>query len=323
MTIVYSSDRNYAALTAISVVSALRHNPGARIVLLGYNLEEDARELVRSRVEKAGGEFLYRDVSPAIEELKKNGYSGYTSYAAYARIFIPQVLQSEGKVLYIDGDTLVNGSLEELFTIDLRGMPFALGVDCVPCSYRRVINLPKPSPYFNSGVMLIDIDAWRRHRCTERFLDELKNPGGPNPLGDQDIFCRAFRGGIALLPPKWNFISHFFLFSYDGLARVVGGRECLMFSKADYGDAHRDPRVFHFLGHTLGRPWYTSSRHPMREAYRKAAADAGLPEFAEQTRPMSRDYVLQYYLHKFLPQRLFEIVCSWLYRINIWRNYHV
>ena len=38
---------------------------------------------------------------------------------------------------------------------------------------------------------------------------------------------------------------------------------------------------------------------------------------------MSRDYVLQYYLYKFLPQRLFEIVCSWLYRINIWRNYHV
>lgn len=96
-----------------------------------------------------------------------------------------------------------------------------------------------------------------------------------------------------------------------------------MFSKADYGDAHRNPRVFHFLGHTLGRPWYTSSRHPMREAYRKAAADAGLPEFAEQTRPMSRDYVLQYYLHKFLPQRLFEIVCSWLYRVNIWRSYHV
>ncbi len=323
MTIVYSSDKNYAALTAISAVSALRHNPGARIVLLGYNLEEDARELVRSRVEKAGGEFLYRDVSPAVEELKKNGYNGYTSYATYARIFIPQVLQGEGRVLYIDGDTLVNGSLEELLKIDLSGMPFAFGVDCVPCSYRRVINLPKPSPYFNAGVMLIDIDAWRRHRCTERFLDELRNPGGPNPLGDQDIFSRVFRGEIALLPPKWNFISHFFLFSYEGLVRVVGGRECLMFSKADYADAHRDPRVFHFLGHTLGRPWYTSSRHPMREAYRKAAADAGFPEFAEQTRPMMRGYVLQYYLHKFLPQRLFEIVCNWLYRVNIWRVYHM
>ena len=323
MTIVYASDRNYATLTAVSACSALRHNPGARIVLLGYDLEEDAQDIVQSRVDRSGGEFLYLDVSPAIKELQDKKYNGYTSYAAYARIFIPQLLHDEKRVVYIDGDTLVNGSLGELLEIDLKGCPFALGVDCVPSSYRKVINLPKPSPYFNSGVMLIDLDAWRSHRCTERFLDELNSPAGPNPLGDQDIFCRAFRGEIALLPPKWNFISHFFLFSYEGLERVVGGKECLVFSKEQYEEARRDTRVFHFLGQTLGRPWYTSSRHPMREAYRKAAADACLPEFAEQTRPMSRDYVLQYWLHRLLPQFAFDIACNWLYRINIRRNYNV
>ena len=36
MTIAYASDKNYAALTAISAVSALRHNPGVRIVIEGY-----------------------------------------------------------------------------------------------------------------------------------------------------------------------------------------------------------------------------------------------------------------------------------------------
>ena len=51
MTIAYACDKNYAPLTAISAVSALQHNPGARIVLLGYNLESDAQNLVRSRVE--------------------------------------------------------------------------------------------------------------------------------------------------------------------------------------------------------------------------------------------------------------------------------
>lgn len=323
MTIVYASDKNYSALTAISAVSALRHNPGARIVLLGYNLESEAQELVRSRVEKAGGDFLYRDVSPAIDGLKDKGYNGYTSYAAYARIFIPDVLHDEKRIIYIDGDTLVNGSFQELFDLDLRGCPFALGIDCVPCSFRRVIHHPVDKPYFNSGVMLMDLESWREHRCTERFLDELAHPRGPNPLGDQDIFVRVFPDETALLPPKWNFISHFFLFSYKGLARVVGGRKCLLFSEADYVEAHRDPRVFHFLGHTLGRPWYTSSRHPMRKAYQDAARSADLTEFAEQVRPMLPAYVLQYYLHKFLPQFAFDIICNWLYRINIWRNYHV
>ena len=177
--------------------------------------------------------------------------------------------------------------------------------------------------YFNSGVMLIDLAAWRSRNCTERFLSELQNPAGPNPLGDQDIFCRVFDGEIALLPPKWNFISHFFLFSYNGLARVVGGEDRLLFTREQYDDAQQDPRIFHFLGHTLGRPWYTSSRHPMREAYKAAAKAADLAECAEQTKPMLREYILQYNLHKYLPQTAFEIICNWLYRINIWRNYHV
>ena len=323
MTAIYASDKNYAALTAISAVSLLKHNPGAKIVLLGYNLESDAQELVRSRVEKAGGVFEYKDVSSAISELKAKGYAGYTSYAAYARIFIPQVLDGEGRVLYLDCDTLVNGSLEDLLAMDLEGNPFSLAIDCVPCAYKRVINHPLDLPYYNSGVMVIDMGEWRKRRCTERFLDELANPKGPNILGDQDIFVRVFPNETTLMPPKWNFISHFFLFSYSGVARVVGGKRLVRFTEEQYREAQRDPRIFHFLGNTLGRPWYTSSRHPMREAYRKAAKEAGLEETAEQTKPMTADYKLQYWLHRILPQPLFDVACNCLYRLNIWRMYRV
>lgn len=323
MTAIYASDKNYAALTAISAVSLLKHNPGAKIVLLGYNLESDAQELVRSRVEKAGGTFEYKDVSSAISELKAKGYAGYTSYAAYARIFIPQVLDGEGRVLYLDCDTLVNGSLEDLLAMDLEGNPFSLAIDCVPCAYKRVINHPLDLPYYNSGVMVIDLGEWRKRRCTERFLDELANPKGPNILGDQDIFVRVFPNETTLMPPKWNFISHYFLFSYNGIARVVGGKRLVRFTEEQYCEAQRDPRIFHFLGNTLGRPWYTSSRHPMREAYRKAAKEAGLEETAEQTKPMTADYKLQYWLHRILPQPLFDVACNCLYRLNIWRMYRV
>jgi len=171
--------------------------------------------------------------------------------------------------------------------------------------------------------MLMDVRSWREHRCTERFLHELENPKGPNPLGDQDIFMRVFPEEIALLPPKWNVISHFFLFSYDGIARVVGGKRLVLFTKEEYEEMKRDPRIFHFLGHTLGRPWYTSSRHPMRKRYQEAAREANLGDVAEQVRPMFRCYVVQYYLHKLLPQPIFDVVCNWLYRLNIRLGYHV
>lgn len=318
MTLVYASDANYVALTAISAVSALTHNPGAEIVLLGYGLEAAARELVQSRVEAKGGSFRYVEVGGALENLKARGYNGYTSYATYARIFIPELL-AQKRVIYLDCDTLVGGSLKELWEQDLGGKPLALATDCVPWTYKRAINHPKELPYYNAGVMVIDLEAWREHRCTERFLDELAHPHGPNPLGDQDVFVRLFPEETALLHPKWNFISHYFLFSYAGVRRVNGG--VMRFGETEYEEAQKDPRIFHFLGHTLGRPWYTSSRHPLRERYRVAAREADLALAAEQTRPMQPCYLLQYYLHKFLPQGAFDLACYFLYLLNIRLNY--
>ena len=321
ITAVYASDRNYAAITSVSAVSLLRHNPGARVVLLGYGLEQDAREIVRSRVESNGGEFLYCDVSASLERLKEQGCCGYTSYATYARIFIPEVLEEDGRVVYIDSDTLVAGSLDGLMSFDMDGKPFAIGVDCAPCSYKQVICHDISRPYCNAGIMVVDLAEWRRRRCTERFLSELANPGGPNPLGDQDIFARVFWSETAFLHPKYNFLSQFFLFSYDGLAKVVGGEECLPITREEYLEARRSPAIYHFSGHTLGRPWYTSSKHPMRRAYQEAAKVAGLSEVAEQTRPMPAAYMLQYLLHRFLSQRMFESACNLLYRIHVWWTY--
>ena len=323
MTIAYASDRNYAALTAISAVSALRHNPGTRIVLLGYNLEADAQELVRSRVEKAGGEFVYKDVSPAIGKLVEQGVCPYTSYAAYARIFIPEVLEEEGRLLYLDCDTLVDGPLGELFAIDLQNKPFALGYDCILSHFKRYIRQPQELPYYNTGVMLIDLAAWRSHRCTERVLAELAHPGGPNPLGDQDIIVRVFPQETYPIDPKWNFLSQFFMLSYKGLRRIVGEGENLLFSVEAYDEARQRPVIYHFSGHTLGRPWFTSSRHPMRKLYHSVAQSADLAAAAEQVRPMPIPYRVQYLLYRLLPQGLFDRVCRWLYRLHVRLTYKV
>ena len=86
-------------------------------------------------------------------------------------------------------------------------------------------------PYYNAGIMLMDVKAWRERHLAERFLDELEHPHGPVVLGDQDVYPRAFPEEIALLHPKWNFISHFFLFSYEGVCRVVGGKGNVLFAK--------------------------------------------------------------------------------------------
>ena len=299
--IIYASDDNYVGLTAISAVSLLKHNPGAHIHLLGCNLKPEAVDLVRSRVERHSGVFTYLDASSAINKLKTTGATSYVSYAVYARIFIPDLLPTEtGKVLYLDCDTLVARSLDELFTIDLHGHPLALASDVIHPLYKKVISLPQDRPYYNTGVLLMDLAAWRRAKCSERLSAELLRPHGKNPLGDQDIIVRVLNDEIVPLDRRWNFLSQYIL-------------QC----RTD------KPAIYHFSGNTLGRPWFTSSKHPLRESYRQAAAEAGLSEVAEQHRPLPLEYKVQYWLYRLLPQTLFKPLCHLMYRAHIRLTYGI
>lgn len=301
LTVAYASDDNYAALTAISATSLLKHNPGAEVILVGCSLKPESIETVKSRVEKFGGSFRHVDVSGRIGYLQSIGASPYVSYATYSRIFIGELLPDlSGKVLYLDCDTLVVDSIAGLFDTDLRGNPLALAPDAIHPAYKRVISLPADKPYYNAGVSLIDLGEWRKRRCMERLMDELGSPHGKNPLGDQDIIVRVLNEEITELDRRWNFLSQYVL----------------------YGRGEK-PAIYHFSGNTLGRPWFTSSRHPMREAYREAAREAGLPETAEQAKPMPLEYRIQYWLYKILPRPVFMPMCRLMLRIHIKLTYGV
>lgn len=301
MKIVYACDDNYAALTAISAVSLLKHNRGAEIVLVGCRLKPESIDTIRTRVERFGGTFRHVDVSAKIDGLQALGACSYVSYAVYSRIFIGELLPDvSGKILYLDCDTLVVDSIAGLFDTDLDGNPLALAPDAAHPAYKRVISLPADRPYYNTGVALIDLDAWRRRKCTERLMEEIMHPHGRNPLGDQDIIVRVLNGETTELDRRWNFLSQYILY---------GRRE--------------KPAIYHFSGNTLGRPWFTSSRHPMREAYRQAAGEAGLPETAEQSKPLPLEYRIQYWLYRILPRALFRPVCSLMLRVHIRLTYGI
>lgn len=299
MKVAYACDDNYAALTAISAVSLLKHNPFAEIILVGCRLKPESIEIIQSRVARFNGSFRYVDVSKKIDELQSRGISSYVSYAVYSRIFIGELLPDiSGKVLYLDCDTLIVDSIAEIFNIDLKGNPIALAPDAIHPTYKRVISLSDDKPYYNTGVALIDLDQWRDRRCTERLMDEIRSPHGRNPLGDQDIIVRVLNDEITELDRRWNFLSQYILFRRK-----------------------EKPAIYHFSGNTLGRPWFTSSKHPLREKYRLAAAEADLPQTAEQTKKLPIEYKIQYWLYRLLPKALFMPISSLIQRLHIRLTY--
>lgn len=315
-TVCYATDENYVKLTAVSLYSLLSHNPGIDITVLASDISVESEELLTGTAARFNSALRIIDVEKELEQLRLQNAPGYTSYSTYSRHFAPQLLQQHyDRILYLDCDTIVTGNIVELLNLPLRGRPFAIGYDCLYNNYKRFIGLSPEQPYFNAGVLLIDIQIWIAQECTARFFDCIKNRvNQPSILADQDILAHSLARDAAILPPQYNFLTHFQMFkTRNDVLRATGIPASAWYTEAQYSAAREKPVIHHFLGHTLGRPWYKESLNPLRPLYRKLAAEAGVPEVAEQSRPVDFGYKVQHLTWKTLPPRLFAYACRAMY----------
>lgn len=127
--------------------------------------------------------------------------------SSFYRFFIPWFVPAE-RVLYLDVDTLILGSLHDFFHRDFNGKHLIAIEDMVLSNqalhYRA---FPDLKPYFNSGVLLFHSQLWRE----ERFFDELQQVISENkhtPFGDQDILNLALQGKWQKAEIAYNYQIH-------------------------------------------------------------------------------------------------------------------
>jgi lipopolysaccharide biosynthesis glycosyltransferase len=120
------------------------------------------------------------------------------------------LLKGIDRVIYIDVDFLVLKDLEELWDIDMMGriacackdisIPYLDGETPLPVSDEE-----KHLPYFNSGLLLIDLKKWRETNVEKNSLELgfVTKPG----LADQPILNYLFRGDVIFLDGAWNWQS--------------------------------------------------------------------------------------------------------------------
>jgi len=312
----FSTDENYVGLTAVALHTLMSHNPGAHAAILADRVSSASRELLLGVAERAGGSAEIADASSPLEEIKSIGAESYVSFSAYARLFLPKLLGRRfDRIVYLDSDTVVTAPLDSLSSFDLGGKPFAIGYDCICNRYKKLIGLSPERPYFNSGVLVIDPARWADRNATERILGYMRDVRHDLMFGDQDYFSLVLADEAAILHPRYNFLTHFQMFQSASDARLAMDiPEKCWYGDSEYAEARRSPAIRHFLGHTLGRPWYRQSLNPLRGLYRRLAAEAGLPHVAEQSRPVEACYRVQWICWKLLPRPLFVRACRAMYR---------
>ena len=323
----YVTDSGFVPYTVVSIVSLLRHNSDVTVCVFNTGLTSEDRQLLFKAVNSNGGVLFCFDVSNLLSDLsiKYKGYSlykGQSSYLPYVKLFIADFLIGNfSRVLYLDSDTLVNGSLDYLFDgFFMFDRSVALASDFIPFSYRKFVNVPLDRPYYNCGVMLIDLSRYRSSGFKRRFFEWLSISDGM-PLAEQDVINRFMFDDVSLLPAHFNSMPHYQIFDYSGLLRFV---RCLPYSSADVKVAFRFPVVIHFAGNTLARPWFKSSKHSCRSLYLYTARVAGVPpKFVNRPGGFLFVYRVQWLLWLLLPQSVFNVVASWMYRLHIFLRYRV
>jgi lipopolysaccharide biosynthesis glycosyltransferase len=138
---------------------------------------------------------------------------GYVGPGANLRLFLADAMPARvTKFLYLDIDVLVDGDLTPLWTVPLGNAVVGAVQDFgIPQlgSYGGPPGMPPDvdpaSPYFNSGVLLVNAEQWRRSDVTRRCVDYLKRYRDQLRYPDQDGLNIVCHGAWLELDEKWNF----------------------------------------------------------------------------------------------------------------------
>jgi lipopolysaccharide biosynthesis glycosyltransferase len=76
--------------------------------------------------------------------------------------------------------------------------------------HKGTIGLVTDEPYFNSGVLYIDIEQWNRSHVTQDVINSLTDSGGRFLYPDQDALNKVLAGKVAYIDKRWNLFSNHF-----------------------------------------------------------------------------------------------------------------
>lgn len=250
----YSINDFFAREAGISLTGFFENNPDyepEEVFVLDYGILPANKQRLNEVANRYGRRITYLDARPVTSAVKREfphlkGWRG--TMAPNAKAFVDQIFPDYvERLLFIDADTLVAGSVMELQRMDMGGA--ALGV--VPG--KRDPNCIA----FNSGVLLFNLPVWRREGCHQMIIRSLQKKIYLE-LPDQDLLNHAIPPRLLKpLSPKYNYYTHT---SHPRLERTMM-RRWNVYTEEEIEEAIRHPAIIHYLaGWYMARPWHEGCR---------------------------------------------------------------
>jgi FkbM family methyltransferase len=185
--------------------------------------------------------------------------AGYGGYAASYRLLIPELLPDVNRVLYLDADTLILDRIRPLWDIELGDCCVAAVTNPL---YRHMewrlrdqLGMPDRRAYFNSGVMLLDLQGLRQRGLDRALVDYARDHSTHVQWPDQDVLNAVLWRHRLPLHPRWNATGS--LWSLP--------RRDLPWAPEEITEARIFPAIAHFLGPYKAN--HFRNQHPRKAQY--------------------------------------------------------
>lgn len=212
--IMIASDTNYL-YPALVLLTSLFHNHYNHTVVVYFlqsGLSNQEQHLLQSMTKKWKKKEI-KCIEVTEESLQGLRGFGRFSVAAFYRILgMDMVPEHVKRILYLDVDMVINKDLSELFTMRMNE-PLAACYDINNelrgnIEYHKsVVGIApgKEHPYFNSGMLVLDMEYIRKYHVKESLLQDIAENFETYTLVDQDALNHYYVNKTLYLPwQKYN-----------------------------------------------------------------------------------------------------------------------
>ena len=175
--------------------------------------------------------------------------------ANYYRLLIPKLI-SEDKILYLDADIVVKGSIDSLYESDIKDY-YIGAIENPGFTRHNELKMDIRSKYFNSGVMLMNLKKWRSSELANKVIEFVENNPKKIEFVDQCGLNSIINGAWMEFSPKYNQQSVIFEENF------VAKYNC--FNSDELDEALKAPVIIHYTGSS--KPWHLRNKHPYKYLY--------------------------------------------------------
>ena len=216
----YSCDDSYVKYVAVSLYSLIKNaSPDCdyEIHVLYTSIKEETQKKLKT-LENDHVRISFDNVSDFLVSIEdKMPIRDYYNMTTYFRFFIAEMFPEYDKAIYIDGDTIVQGDISELYFHDIKDAYVAachdmafVQVDLYGQYPEKVLGISRYN-FLQAGVMLINCDQFRIRFVLDRFV-ELLHEYTFVVTQDEDYLNLICKDHVYWLDSRWNTTI---LFDYD------------------------------------------------------------------------------------------------------------